>query len=213
MKYFLLIFLSLNLYSIECERAKDIEKCYGECGSFVDLNNNSICDLWENYHKNFKVEDKDLRNDDNNIYKKEVIKTKVSTNSLNKEVEDKNLYIKNNIKNTSIEIKTSESKSNKKIKETFKDKIMRFGILWIFVINIILVIGSEIFAKNNNFIRILWNWIFLISFVICSLSGFFIYFGILKDFKLFFYKLHMQSSIVLTVIALYHTIKRFRCMI
>ena len=211
MKYLLMIFLTLNLYSVECDRAKETNPCYGECGNFRDLNSNGICDIWESYHKNFKIEKKDL-NLKSNIKKEKI--NEISNDKLLEEKKTKNSFEKNkDIKKEDLENKQENKIENTDLKKYNENKIMKFGILWILIANIFLVVISEIFARGNNFLKILWNWVLLISFVICSLSGFFRYFGLFSDLNSLFFKLHIQSAIVLTVTGFYHIIKRFKCMI
>jgi len=211
MKYFLMIFFTLNLYSVECDRAKESNPCYGECGNFRDLNSNGICDIWESYHKNFKIEKKDL-NLKSNIKKEKI--NKISDDKLLEEKKLKSSLEKNkDIKEEDLKNKQENKIENTDLKKYNENKIMKFGILWILIANIFLVVISEIFASGSNFLRILWNWVLLISFVICSLSGFFMYFGLLLDIKSTLFKLHMQSSVILFITGMYHLLKRFRCMI
>lgn len=45
-----ILLLSLNLLSEPCARINISTPCYGECGNFIDQNNNGICDTWEKYN-------------------------------------------------------------------------------------------------------------------------------------------------------------------
>jgi len=206
-----MIFLTLNLYSVECDRAKESNPCYGECGNFRDLNSNGICDIWESYHKNFKIEKKDL-NVKNAIKKGKI--NKINDNRSLEEKKLKNSFEKSkNIKEENFKNREENKIENTDFKRDNENKIVRFGILWILIANISLIIISEIFVPRSNLFRIIWNWVLLISFVTCSLSGFFMYFGLLLDIKSTLFKLHMQSSVILLITGMYHLLKRFKCMI
>ncbi|MCX7905390.1 MAG: hypothetical protein N2446_01655 [Elusimicrobiales bacterium] len=98
----------------------------------------------------------------------------------------------------------------KKIKDK---KIFRHALPQVIIISIIIIILAEFLNKRIKNIRLILNWILLISTIISSLSGFFLYFSILDSHRQTLYSLHIQSSTIFFIIAIHHTIKRFKCMI
>lgn len=198
---FVLFCFALESKGSECERAKLSDPCYGECGSFVDENSNGICDLWEKYNKKRKSFDDKPQKKVSSREKKE-FKVLIS-NSIKADLESN----KNDIPKPP-DLKKEEIKNKK------YEKLFKYGILHIFTINLILIIVSEIFSQSfYPFVRLFWNWVLMTSCFICAISGFFMYFDILTDFKKNFFALHMQTAVISSVTGFYHTYKRFKCMI
>lgn len=167
-----ILLLSLTLFSQpECERAKNPPPCYGECGNFVDKNNNSICDIWERYNTSKKEK------------KKEPHQTIISQI-------------------------TNQTPTKPK-----ENKLFKHGFIYILLVNIVAILLTELFAKDKAKIKILWNWLLFFSMLLSSMSGFTLYFSLLKEHKKLLYSLHIQSSVVFFITASYHTIKRFNCML
>lgn len=152
----ILILISFFCFSqeIECQRAKLDQPCYGECGSFLDKNSNTICDIWEVSHN-------DRSKNDNEILK----------------------------------------------------KIKKARLIEIFSITIFFILLSEIIFKKSNTARLIWNWFLFISALISALSGFLLYFSIFEEIRKNLYTIHIQVSSFFFIISIYHTIKRFKCMI
>lgn len=81
-----------------------------------------------------------------------------------------------------IPAKKSEVKAEKipDRKDSFYDKLLKFGLVWIILANLLLILLCES-LKNKSFYaaihRDLWNNILLFSFMICALSGFILYFS------------------------------------
>jgi len=166
--FLFIILFDFNVTASDCPNNRNLisNKCYGECGNFIDANNNKICDIWERYNS-----------------------TKIS-----------------------VAI-TSNNHINDNSMTVMKSKILSYGLLWILLINIFSILLSEFLNKKISTILIntLWNWILLLSFVLCCLSGFLLYFDFFHSFKKYFFALHMQSGVVFTITSLYHIIKRMRC--
>ncbi len=98
-------------------------------------------------------------------------------------------------------------------KSHFLEKLLSNGVFHILIITLVIAIISEVFFSNSNAVRIIWNWILLLSMLISALSGYAIYFNFFEESKKFLYLIHLQSSTLLFVASIYHTIKRFKCMI
>lgn len=109
--------------------------------------------------------------------------------------------------------KQSSYQKNKDRVENNTSKLKKYGLIYILVINIALLIISEIFYSNSNTARLLWNWILLISSIATSLSGFFLYFGVMTQYRENLFSLHIQSACVFFITSIYHTLKRLRGMI
>ncbi|MGC8866910.1 MAG: hypothetical protein ACP5IO_03905 [Elusimicrobiales bacterium] len=123
-------------------------------------------------------------------------------------------------KKPSLESKKTFQKPQNKVdqkkefkKTSFSNRLFSNGVFYILFITILMSIASEIFFKNSKTIRIMWDWILLLSTLISALSGFILYFGFFEELRKFFYPLHIQSSSVFFIAAVYHTVKRFRYMI
>ncbi|NLI10759.1 MAG: hypothetical protein GX447_08415 [Elusimicrobia bacterium] len=72
--FLFLFFLNFSYaFSADCPRAKEKEKCLGECGSFTDKNSNKTCDDWDKAHKIVRQIDK---NDKKEIASAEMPKSK-----------------------------------------------------------------------------------------------------------------------------------------
>ncbi|MEW6012779.1 MAG: hypothetical protein AB1602_05210 [Elusimicrobiota bacterium] len=198
---FVLFCFALESKGSECERAKLSDPCYGECGSFVDENSNGICDVWEKYNKkrkslNEKTPKKvlSLGKTESKVLISSPIKTDLESN-----------------KNDTIE---SSDLKKEEIKNKKYEKFFKYGIFYVFTLNLVLIILSEMFSGSfYPFVRLFWNWVLMTSCFICAISGFFMYFEILTEFKKNFFALHMQTAVISSVTGFYHTYKRFKCMI
>ncbi|NLH38490.1 MAG: hypothetical protein GX445_00295 [Elusimicrobia bacterium] len=165
-----IILFNFNITASDCPNNRELisNKCYGECGNFIDANNNKICDIWEKYHS---------------------IKSTPSITNNNNHIND----------NMAVSVS--------------KPKILKYGILWILLTNIFLIFLGEFISKKISIFLInsIWNWILLLSFVLCSISGFSLYFNFFSSLKKYLFALHLQSGAVLTITSLYHVIKRMKC--
>lgn len=200
---FVLVLFSFALESkgLECERAKISDPCYGECGSFVDENSNGICDEWEKYNK--KPEPFNEKNLKKPLSReKKEFKVLISS-SIKTDLESN----KNDIVNHP-DLKKQEAKNKK------YEKLFKYGIFHIFMLNLLSIILSEIFLGSfYPLVRLFWNWVLMTSCFICAISGFFMYFGIFTEFKKNLFALHMQTAVISFVTGFYHTYKRLKCMI
>ncbi|MCX7642115.1 MAG: hypothetical protein N2Z20_05735 [Elusimicrobiales bacterium] len=109
-----------------------------------------------------------------------------------------------------------ESENKQKLNysnQSTKQKILNHALIHIIIISIIIVIIAELLIKKLIYIRIILNWILLLSATISSLTGFFLYFSIFIEIKKILYTLHIQSSTIFFIIATHHTVKRFKCML
>lgn len=198
---FVLFCFALESKGLECERVKISTPCHGECGSFVDENSNGICDLWEKYNK-----------------KRESFNEKNLKKPLSREKKEFKVLISSSLKTDLESNKNDMTKPPDLKKEEVRnkkyEKLFKYGIFHIFTINLVLIIVSEMFFGSfYPLVRLFWNWILMISCFICAISGFFMYFDILTDFKKSFFALHMQTAVISFVTGFYHTYKRFKCMI
>lgn len=187
---FILFFSMFVQSEIKCPNNRVLisTPCYGECGSFIDENSNAICDIWEKYNES--------RNN-----KKITIEKNIKT---------QDIVVDNLLESTTKEtLDIIEAKEKKKT-----NKITRYGFIYIFVVNLFLIIFSEIFKKDIgfNFIRKFWNWVLLISMLFCILCGFFLYFDLLKEQRNLLYQLHIQTGLISSLCAVYHIIKRYNCL-
>jgi hypothetical protein len=83
----------------------------------------------------------------------------------------------------------------------------------------ILGLATELFIKRNRnkdlHIQIVWNWVLLVSFMASALSG--LYYVLPPDkrpamgFNMSYW--HTVTGIVFIAVGLYHTIRRFTCML
>jgi hypothetical protein len=201
MNFIFALIISLNLFSIDCDRAKQSEPCYGECDNFRDLNKNKICDVWESYHKDFNKNEnnsdkKEIKNLKSERIKAGEVKTGVISINKNKE-------IKSEVQKIDIPQEKNSS----------ENKLLKFGILYIIIVNLLLILVTEIYFKNSQILRKLWNWILFFSFYTSALFGIFRYFGVSVFSPEVLFKLHIQSGIVSTITGTYHIIKRFKCLL
>lgn len=104
--------------------------------------------------------------------------------------------------------KYNENKLNLEVSKKKQKKIISISLIALILITI-----SEIFFKKSNKIRLIWNWLLFISLIISTMSGFFLYFSILNEIRKSLYEIHLQISTFFFITSMYHTIKRFKCMI
>ncbi|MEF3279688.1 MAG: DUF4405 domain-containing protein [Elusimicrobiota bacterium] len=186
----LFIITPVFLLAYECERVKISTPCYGECGNFIDENENGICDRWEIYQRQKKEE---------SIINK-TIETKDKKDTIQVAMQDgyNKIYY------------TDKSKDNRKLE---KNSFLRYGILWIVIINLLLIIITELFKKNFLFfgVRSFWNWVLFLSFTMCALTGFFMYFDLFVELRSLWFALHIQTSFISFITGFYHIILRYKC--
>lgn len=116
--------------------------------------------------------------------------------------------------------KAAEKKSEVSIKksferkESFQDKLLKFGLLWIILANLLLILICERLKNKSAYAalhRDIWNNILLFSFMICALSGFILYFSFFPSIKNALFKIHLFSGCLCFFSGFYHYLERFRC--
>jgi len=78
------------------------------------------------------------------------------------------------------------------------------------LLSVVLKARSE---KYRAVHRDFWNWLLLLSFLACGLSGLFNYFGFFADSKSLLFKLHLWSGFLAFIAGLYHFLERYACML
>ncbi len=159
--------------------------CYGECGNFIDDNSNGICDIWEKYNNERKTK------------QTTVLKQPQSWEE----------------QKQSIQTQTKLYKVENTKKSSLLQKLFSNGVFYILLITSLASIISEIFFTTSHTLRIIWNWVLLLSTLLSALSGYILYFGFFEESKKLWYLLHIQSSTVFFITSIYHILKRFKCMI
>lgn len=98
---------------------------------------------------------------------------------------------------------------------SFYERLVKYGLFWFFIITCLAIAISERLKKNPNYLQFhkdIWNNILFLSFFLCSLSGFALYFFSLGGLKKIFFKIHLFSAVVCFFASLYHFLERYRCM-
>ncbi len=107
-----------------------------------------------------------------------------------------------------------EAKVEKKSFSAY-DRLVKYGLFWFFLAPCFAVLASERLKKNPGYFKIhrdVWNNVLFLSFFLCSLSGFALYFFNLGGLKNIFFKAHLFSGAVCFIASLYHFLERYSCM-
>lgn len=231
------VLYSQNKPAVECLRAQEDSPCYGECGKFIDENENGICDVWEFYRKdkqNIKSsnskelminKNKSVKTERKSILKKSSVNTKKSDLvRKDKITEEVDLKVDKHIQTSSTAVKEKEKKDipSKKFAPTenpnnspdevnYAEKIHDMD--WVFVTAFTLLFVFILEFLKGRYVSVIVindisNWALLVSFTLCCLTGFFLYFGVFENIRKLNYEIHIYTGFIAFIITVYHLIKR-----
>lgn len=208
-----IILLLSNIIFSQCPRG--IDNCKGQCGRFVDDNNDGYCDLTV-ITENIKPVIKDT------IKKVEVLKQKTSKiakvdNKIKKEIVTK--IDSSKIEKEVIIVKKdsilNESKIEKEIPLQKNDKVYDFISISIFTLLAYLFTYLLYKFKKIKLIthRRIWNILLLITFLVSGLLGLFLVVQINYNFVMDWYRSflywHVEFGIAMGIISIFHVIWHF----
>lgn len=216
-KAHLILLVTILLFSnnaiSQCPRG--IDNCKGQCGRFVDDNNDGYCDLTV-ITENIKPVIKD------SIKKVEVLKQKTSQvakvdNKIKKEIVTKidSCKIEKEVIIVKKDSILNESKIEKEIPSQKNDKVYDF--ISISIITLLAYLFTYLLYKFKKIKLIthrrIWNIMLLITFLVSGLLGLFLviqinYNFVMDWFRSFLYW-HVEFGIAMGIISIFHVIWHF----
>lgn len=190
-----------------CPRAGQDPPCKGECGQFIDRNGDGICDEWAKEAQRLKAAAAEA------APKTKPAPAVPAPASVSKP------------ENKAIPTPAAPAAGEKVVikaepqpqAEGFYEKLKKFSLIPLLAFTGFLVLLSVVLKARSEKYRAVhrdfWNWLLLLSFLACGLSGLALYFGDPGEFRSRLFKLHLWSGFLAFIAGLYHSLERYACML